>query len=594
MGMTMQQIERYFLKVGNSYYNSDEFKLSKMKYAEKGAGDFTPVSQFGIGILSCFMVSEQVEVSTRAIENGTYPIRLSLSGLHSHYYLFTKDDLPPAFPKEHQDEKGYRKGFGTSIALKIKPDFDREEFDLDGVLTELLFCAPVSIHYRGNFYGDQKVDDFIEETKIVKFNKKQLTELEEFLSVEKYQYSSISPHIKIESIRLNHDTLSNIDGILYNLNVVDNLMRWGDIHQDRLRWKFDISSFTCTCSFYVKNPKGKKDHKSHTFFLPILKQLGQYRDYQRQYISIERLLIVYNGIVLPNHSNFTRGNFNKYQIKLGGDLSLGFIILNDHLKPTLSIARDGIKTMPWNFYSQVNFIINLKFKKPSSINEEIDYFESIDLFSIDTSNEVLQKDQLLIDKKYWYNLLDFDADETIVDNRYSRRASSLVQLLRKGDYSLSTMLKRKLLQNFKELEIELSFVKLGSGIRELLYLGTFLDKPHIENNKSGRSIFCKYKNYSGLTPSNLRHDLYNEDHVFSKWLIKVFLFLNSNYRYYLDTILRADNIETINNILTKLKIMLPEEMRPDFVLTEADVGVNFDELEEWVPEEDEDRLGDDE
>ena len=58
IGMDERVIENYFLKVGRSYYTSDEFQLDKLHYGKRtpdGREDYTPISRFGIGFLSCFM-----------------------------------------------------------------------------------------------------------------------------------------------------------------------------------------------------------------------------------------------------------------------------------------------------------------------------------------------------------------------------------------------------------------------------------------------------------------------------------------------------------------------------------------------------------
>lgn len=58
-GMTLQTIERNFLNVGLSYYRSDDFLFKGFNYK--------PIGRFGIGFLSCFMLSDSVSVKTRNI-----------------------------------------------------------------------------------------------------------------------------------------------------------------------------------------------------------------------------------------------------------------------------------------------------------------------------------------------------------------------------------------------------------------------------------------------------------------------------------------------------------------------------------------------
>ncbi|MGF2411647.1 MAG: HD domain-containing protein, partial [Ferruginibacter sp.] len=56
-GMSMEVIKKHFLNIGVSYYNSTDFLLKDF--------DYKPIGNFGIGFLSCFMLSDDVKVMTR-------------------------------------------------------------------------------------------------------------------------------------------------------------------------------------------------------------------------------------------------------------------------------------------------------------------------------------------------------------------------------------------------------------------------------------------------------------------------------------------------------------------------------------------------
>jgi molecular chaperone HtpG len=56
-GMSMDIIKKHFLNIGVSYYNSNDFLLKDFEYK--------PIGNFGIGFLSCFMLSNEVKVLTR-------------------------------------------------------------------------------------------------------------------------------------------------------------------------------------------------------------------------------------------------------------------------------------------------------------------------------------------------------------------------------------------------------------------------------------------------------------------------------------------------------------------------------------------------
>ena len=63
-GMDEQIVRDHLLKVGSSYYTSAQYEADKLR-ASKGVGsDFVPISRFGIGLLSCFIAGDRVEIST--------------------------------------------------------------------------------------------------------------------------------------------------------------------------------------------------------------------------------------------------------------------------------------------------------------------------------------------------------------------------------------------------------------------------------------------------------------------------------------------------------------------------------------------------
>ncbi|MBR6961893.1 ATP-binding protein [Candidatus Saccharibacteria bacterium] len=95
-GMTVEIIKNHFLKVGNSYYTSEELKRDWCRYSKtKECNEYRGISQFGIGFLSCFLCSDNIEISTkyfdelRNIEEHSYEtilprrngLRLSITGL---------------------------------------------------------------------------------------------------------------------------------------------------------------------------------------------------------------------------------------------------------------------------------------------------------------------------------------------------------------------------------------------------------------------------------------------------------------------------------------------------------------------------------
>ncbi len=63
VGMTFEVVKRYFTQIGKSYYQSPEYSRERALMREFQL-PVSEISQFGIGILSCFMLADLVEIWT--------------------------------------------------------------------------------------------------------------------------------------------------------------------------------------------------------------------------------------------------------------------------------------------------------------------------------------------------------------------------------------------------------------------------------------------------------------------------------------------------------------------------------------------------
>jgi len=107
--MTRKVIQDYFTQVGKSYYRSADYRQEQA--ALRNVGYITsPISLFGIGILSCFMIAERLEVRTcpGEADNGErQPFDVTISGPGSLFWL----------------KPGTLKHQGTEITLFLKRGF---------------------------------------------------------------------------------------------------------------------------------------------------------------------------------------------------------------------------------------------------------------------------------------------------------------------------------------------------------------------------------------------------------------------------------------------------------------------------------------
>jgi hypothetical protein len=103
-GMTQGVIENNLLRAGSSLYQDPEFR--------KKNPTFNPISRFGIGVLSTFMVADQVEIIT-CHPDEEKARQLSLRTVHGQYLVRTleKNHEVPASIRPH----------GTIVKLTLRP-----------------------------------------------------------------------------------------------------------------------------------------------------------------------------------------------------------------------------------------------------------------------------------------------------------------------------------------------------------------------------------------------------------------------------------------------------------------------------------------
>ena len=159
-GMNENIITNYFLKVGCSYYTSDEFRADKRHYGR--GSDYTPISRFGIGILSCFMSDPKntlLEVSTKRYSqdpmSSNPAIRLNVTGLNGYYYLAQEkeqDENDEFFLHMHHPQnrnEGYRYDVGTTICVRVNLFQLGNYRSFKEILDKYVQFPEVTVEYRG-------------------------------------------------------------------------------------------------------------------------------------------------------------------------------------------------------------------------------------------------------------------------------------------------------------------------------------------------------------------------------------------------------------------------------------------------------------
>lgn len=103
-GMSQEVIENHLLKVGSSRYQDPKFRES--------FPEFSSISRFGIGVLSAFMVADNVEITTCSPDDDQAR-QISLRSVHGKYLIKLMDKIA------QKDEIGVYP-HGSRIRLKLR------------------------------------------------------------------------------------------------------------------------------------------------------------------------------------------------------------------------------------------------------------------------------------------------------------------------------------------------------------------------------------------------------------------------------------------------------------------------------------------
>ncbi|UZT99612.1 ATP-binding protein [Chryseobacterium fluminis] len=127
IGMDRYIVENYLSVAGRSYYSSEEFK-------ELGL-EMDPISKFGVGILSCFMVADKIHITTYrdlVIKPDAKVLHIDIPYIDQQFRISAND------PDKDKDK------IGTKIVISLSKDKvkskldDNPDIDITGYLKKLV------------------------------------------------------------------------------------------------------------------------------------------------------------------------------------------------------------------------------------------------------------------------------------------------------------------------------------------------------------------------------------------------------------------------------------------------------------------------
>lgn len=130
IGIDEDVFKNYVISIGKSYYKS--------KYFQRDNTEFKPVSNFGIGIISCFMISDSIEIESKKDNKSAI-----------HYILNVKEKYIEQKPTD-------KTRIGTSIKLKLHDDYVEKLKikPIERIIEENMAYQPIPITLKVNNQED--------------------------------------------------------------------------------------------------------------------------------------------------------------------------------------------------------------------------------------------------------------------------------------------------------------------------------------------------------------------------------------------------------------------------------------------------------
>jgi hypothetical protein len=591
MGINEYVVKNHLLKKGNSFYKSDYFKIQKQYYKQKVKSEFTPISRFGIGLLSCFIIGDSIEISTKsiAISETNSPeeqIRLSIYGLQGQYIIQTAADkhMPIEMPKINKNEKGFREEFGTSIAVRINKSKDYLQFDehLRFWLNRFVTSSPIDIYFNSikvNLDFESTINTALSLQQFLPFSPKIVSEINNVLNIDFKEEIGL----EILPISVSHKSKNpNLKGQLVFFRLRSKELESGHYAID---WEVNIS-FTDKKKVEFRKRFSDEKTKSEqwkTYEVELTEEIDSilniklfdqlFKEVDGSYYYGNRILLIHNGINVPNYGDERYSRRFDQKIKFRDTLfsfdafpihshyqwytCFGLIYLQDDLIPDLSIARDTIKRIGYNIYSSI-------FYSTKEINDNLthrsqwfDYLENVDE---DFSFEELYNDFLTINN-IWNN------EEIIHTAKGLYSINTLQELIKKEEIEVYIPLYRHFISVLVGGLLKMNFhVVYKNTLKES---STFIIKSVNSNFKKQPIdqfhplIFIEFEDSQIISYQKL----INTKHHLIQWFVANQEILLNEYNGYCLSFIRAvldGNFAFVNTILDYFRKVLINELHPPF------------------------------
>lgn len=414
MGMDENIIVNHLLKVGSSFYTSSQFQADVLRLANDSGSEFLPISRFGIGLLSCFISGDTVEISTcpraKTPSRKDDPIRLSITSSQGFYVFQTpkETDRPKPMPSQYGDEESYRPDYGTSVAVRLDPRKEQSSFNIRQLIDRYLLCPPVVVEYEGvRMGGDPAVVIDKPWCKPVSLHLSH----DDMQAIEKEYKLSLNQPLSLQIIPL--------DLTMYSLNndlngqivaaFIEPTEEWHKLNEPRKYGPTHHDSWNFIWSLVRKRVIAKLPEEVRAILGTEIG--GEYSMY-----SNSRCLLAHNGIKVPVSKPSEPDDYEEHYVDLslvdrlftdarGSSWIRGIISFADTLRPNVSLSRELLFNIPWNICSSTGLAISRAIRSHGDAigYHEFDLMPEYFLQAQDIHYGNLLRDELLFSEDGWTN-----------------------------------------------------------------------------------------------------------------------------------------------------------------------------------------------
>lgn len=581
MGMDENIITNHLLKKGDSYYNSDKFKLEKITINRAIEKDFVPISRFGVGLLSCFISGDRIEISTKHYSRSSSPLRLGMEGRNGSYFFQSSDrkHIPRIMPTQFAENEGYRTEIGTSIAVRITTNKEFAGFDMRKELERFILCSPVPIFFDGSLIGGDQ-----ENLLSNPWSTDEIFQIDpDFaLAVEKTFDIKFKDGIKInlENIDITKRSFNeNLKGQLVIVAVqaeqnskLDSRRRKPSFSLRRTGKKLELEVHSKeTLEGKEVNFSEKIDISYILDKLNIPSKFGLDHYTSEHEPPTEGIRLSHNGIVLYDEKGLLKLDYDRINSAYtysgynnSSFIHFGIFYFQDKLLPELTISRNEIKALPFELVADLSFSLEplnkyIEFEDRAFSffrrDSRRDYYTSFDV----EESGFYRKNRIFLDEFIRLDTINGMLSVNQINNDITDKIQFCPQFNFNPFYD--TLINFVTEQNFNVSKF------FGESSRLNKY---YLHKKNTVFPKELQHFppltFLQFDNNSEKLSIG---EKLNITHPYIKWYILVAELLRKEYFYYSKQLIYSTtagnivaDVERINKILHRLNVVLPEEYKP--------------------------------